>query len=475
MKILSLYNSLTTVKKAMLWFTLCSVIQRGISFLTVPIFTRLMSQSEYGSFAVFQSWEQVAFYLVTLGATYGGFNTAMMKYKDDRDGYTSAVTGLAIFMGLLWLVLASFFAPAFSSLILISPSLIVLLFCEVIFQSIYDIWVCRTKFDFNYKKIIPASLSLAFITPALGAFLVCTMQDKTFARIFSFIAVEGVLAFFIFISIFKTNYKLFNFKYWKYTLSFNIPLIPHYLAQVILNQSDRIMISMFCGNEEVSIYTIAYSISMIAMVIITAINSALVPWMYREIEKKTFKSIRKSVNYMLTLIGFGITFISLLGPEIMSILAPSSYLEGADIIPPLAASVLFIFLYSLCSNIEFYYEKKAFATFASFTAAISNIILNFLFIPLLGYKAACFTTLFCYMLLSLLHYLFAQKVAKNTESTKILNAFPVVSITMFFLIISLCLPFLYHLYILRYILIGVIFAIVLLKRKKIHSLIKKMK
>lgn len=472
---LSFYTNLSIVKKAMLWFTLCSVIQRGISFLTVPLFTRIMSQEEYGTVAVFQSWEQVAFYIVTLGVTYGGFNTAMIKFEKDRNGYTAATTGLVILMGLIWLLFASFFSPYISQITALSPSLIIFLFCEVIFKAIYDIWICKTKFDFNYKKVIPASLCLAFLIPLLGTILVLTMQDKVLARIISFIAIEGLIAFIVLAGFFRKKAHFVNLQYWKFTLTFNIPLIPHYLSQVILSQSDRIMISLFCGSAEVSIYTIVYSVSMIIMIIVTAINSAFVPWMYRSIKNKTKSDIQINITYMLIFIGAGISLISLLGPEIMLILAPASYQEGVYILPPLSASVLFIFLYSICSNIEFYYEKKMFATTASLIASLSNIILNFILIPIFGYQAACFTTLLCYILLALFHFLFAQNVSKIKSSEKLLKGMPILGITSFFVILSLCLPLIYPFDMLRYLFVVVILCIVVLKRKDIVKKIQELR
>ncbi len=46
MNITSKYRSLSVQAKAALWFTICSFLQKGISFITVPIFTRLMSTEE---------------------------------------------------------------------------------------------------------------------------------------------------------------------------------------------------------------------------------------------------------------------------------------------------------------------------------------------------------------------------------------------------------------------------------------------
>lgn len=59
MKIASIkekYSALSFPVKASLWYTVCNVINKAIALLATPIFTRIMTEEEYGTFAVFQSW-----------------------------------------------------------------------------------------------------------------------------------------------------------------------------------------------------------------------------------------------------------------------------------------------------------------------------------------------------------------------------------------------------------------------------------
>ena len=55
--------------------------------------------------------------------------------------------------------------------------------------------------------------------------------------------------------------KYIQKKYWKYALAFNIPLIPHYLSNYVLSQSDRVMIGKMVGNDKAALYSVAYTIS----------------------------------------------------------------------------------------------------------------------------------------------------------------------------------------------------------------------
>lgn len=62
---LNKYRSMSAPAKASLWFVICSVLQKGIAFLTTPLFTRVLSQEEYGTVSIYNSWLAVITILAT--------------------------------------------------------------------------------------------------------------------------------------------------------------------------------------------------------------------------------------------------------------------------------------------------------------------------------------------------------------------------------------------------------------------------
>ena len=91
----------------------------------------------------------------------------------------------------------------------------------------------------------------------------------------------------------------------------------------------------------------------------------------------------------------------------------SGYASAAYVIPPVAASVFFIFLYNILSTPQFYYEKTSFLMVSSLLAAVVNLGLNYIFIKQYGYVAAGYTTLVCYVLYSIDHAIVSRKVMKE--------------------------------------------------------------
>ena len=100
-------------------------------------------------------------------------------------------------------------------------------------------------------------------------------------------------------------------------------------------------------------------------------------------------------------------------PEIITIFAGHRYADAVYVVPPIAASVYFIFVYSMFSTIEYYYQKTAKIALATSISAILNLILNLYFIKIFGYYAAGYTTLFSYMMLAVMHYIFYRAIVNN--------------------------------------------------------------
>ena len=469
------YGGLSKVKKATLWITLCSFLQRGLSFITVPIFTRLLSTADYGSVSVYQSWEMVAMYVATLGVTYGGFNNGMMRFKDNREGYTTSVVGLVFALGVLWIALCCTLSDNVVAITGMPLMLSSLLFVEVIVKGIYDIWVSRMKFDYEYRKLVPASLVLSIAVPALGILFVVMASDKVLARVLSFVLVEAAFAMVLGGCMLKRSKCLFKWEYWKFTLLFNIPLLPHYLSQVVLSSSDRIMIANMCTASDAGIYSIAYSAGMIMALLTNSLNSTVVPWLYRTLAAKELRRISKTSITVLGGLALIVLVVDILAPEVVAILAPGEYSEAMTLVPVIAASVFFMFMYSYCSNIEFYYEKTGLASVASVLAAVLNVALNAVFIPLFGYCAAGYTTLACYVALGAAHYIFSQKVVRAEAGSAALSSAAVWGLALVFTAISLVLPLLYPHPIVRYAVFGIAVVAAVVFRKKIVTKVKEFK
>ena len=72
--------------KVSLAYTICTILQKSLSFITLPLFTRLLTTEQYGQYSIYTSWMGIITILISLNLPYGSFSTAMVKYEDRRNG-----------------------------------------------------------------------------------------------------------------------------------------------------------------------------------------------------------------------------------------------------------------------------------------------------------------------------------------------------------------------------------------------------
>jgi O-antigen/teichoic acid export membrane protein len=475
-KIIQKYKSIPVAAKCSLWFAVCSVVQKGISLITVPIFTRLLTTDQYGEFSVFQSWHSLISIFATLNLSYGVFYNGMTKYPDDRNKYMSSMQGLSTVATLLLFCVYLPFRDYINEITGLSTLLMVTMFTEFLVAPALAFWTTRQRYEFKYIALVGVTIGVAVLSPALGLVAVNLTEEKGVARILSAAFVNVCVGLFFYILNVSRGKKLFSKEYWVFALKFNIPLIPHYLSSIILSHSNRIMIERMFGETEVAIFSVAYSFSLIMNIVTQSINSSYVPWTYHKLKENNVAPLKKYTTLLLLAVAALSILPVLVAPELMWIIAPPEYAEGVWVIPPLSTSVYFTFLYTLFANVEFYFEKTKFVMVASILSAVANLGLNLLLMPKFGYLAAGYVTLVCYMLYALAHYVFMSKVCKEKLNIKSVYADKfVLLISLGYLGCTALAMCLYKLTIIRYAILLVAFIVVLVKREKVFEIVKNIK
>ena len=101
-KFLQKYRNMSVQVRASFWFLICSFLQKGISSITTPIFTRLLTTEEYGQYGAFNSWLGIITIFVTLNLFYGVYTQGLVKYEEQRAVYSSSLQGLTLTLCLVW-------------------------------------------------------------------------------------------------------------------------------------------------------------------------------------------------------------------------------------------------------------------------------------------------------------------------------------------------------------------------------------
>lgn len=472
--LLNKYTSLSVQVKASFWFLICGFLQKGVSIITTPIFTRLLSTAEYGQYSVFNSWLGIVSVFVTLQLYSGAFTQGMVKFENKKIKYASSIQGLCLTLVVCWTIIYLLFHEFWNNLFELTIVQMLAMLVLIWSTSVFNFWSVEQRVDLRYHTLVTITIVSTLAKPFVGIIFVILAEDKVTARILGLALVELVCYTWMFFSQMHRGKTYFDRSFWKHALLFNLPLLPHYLSMVVLNSSDRIMINNMVGSNEAGIYSLAYSISQIMTVLNTALLQTIEPWMYKKIKANRMEDL-SGVAYPAVI---GVSAVNILliafAPEAIALFAPPAYYDAIWVIPPVAMSVYFMFAYSFFAVFEFYYEKTKYIAIATVSGAVLNIVLNYIFIKLFGYCAAGYTTLACFIIFAVYHFHFMRKICKKEMgevfpySTRIL-----LIITGIFMVLGFALLFTYYNVFVRYVFIVLLFIVVIIKRKTILKMAKK--
>lgn len=464
------WNAMSPVAKSSLAMIFAKFFQKGLSMISGPVFTRIMSPSEYGIISTFTSWQSVLYIIATLNMASGVFNNGMIDFKKDRESFTYSIMCLANLCTFLCMGVYFLFYRWLNPLFSMPASLMAVMLLYFIFTPAYNYWMGKQRFEYKYKGITAVTIvtSLLSFVLSIACVLIASDQYKAVTKVMAAESVSIGIGVFFFISIIIKAKGKIKFAYWKYALEFNLPLIPHYLSMYVLSSSDRIMISKLINTSATAVYNVAYTVAGIMLIFWNAVDASYAPWIYQQMERKNYQSIKVRGNQVL-LFFFGLTILcTLFAPEIIFILAPESYHNGIYVIPSVAAGVFFTACYSLYMRLELYLKKTKTVMAATCSVAVLNLVLNYIFIPLFGFIAAGYTTLVCYGLLAFFHYCCVKHLGFNHvyDNKRILG------LSCFVVLITVIISEIYSYMLIRYSLITALGLIMVIKRKEIVKMLK---
>lgn len=465
------YLGMSKPVKAAFWFTVCSFLQRGISMIATPIFTRLLSTENYGLYSTYLSWETVLMMLVTL-SLYKAMMNLYVKYEN-QEMVLSAVCGLELVLSLTWLVIGISFRNLVAAWLGLSPQLVCCLFASFIFQSAVQCWSLYKRYIYDYKTLVAVTLLSTVGSTLFGVVAVVFVSPTAEARVLSNTIVLALIGIALYYAVFKKGKKFYDKRIWLFSLGFCIPLMPHYLSEFVLQSSDKIMINYLCGPSDVALYSIAYSAGSLINLITNAINSTFAPYQYQKLKYGEYKVMAKRADQVLFFVAAMLAVIMLFSREIVLIFGGMKYIESVDVIIPICIGVYFNYMFQLFARVQEYYEKKLTVVIPSILCALLNLILNYIFIKFCGYQAAAYTTFFCYALFCFIHYLFYKKVCKEIlNGTQLYDVKGLFAISVGVVVSGVVITFINKLLWLKYTILIVAFIALIINKKRVFEAVK---
>lgn len=388
-------------------------ISMVVSLISLSVLSNLLSPSDMGISTSFITLQTVISYMITL-SIFTSINKVMLNKEIELNKYFSTIAIFTLISVIGYYFLYYIFRGQFNNLLGFNTMLMTFLFLSILFDNILLYFFTKWTFNNEYIKVFVYNFITSPLSQVLSIILVLFFRsNKYWGKIIGLKALPIIIgAFFLIYILIKGKFS-FDKKYLKYGLQISTPIVAHLLSQVLLSNSDLLMIKSMVGAESAGIYSVAYSISNIAYSLIICILKPWSPWVYRrldndEIEPIYLKSSQIILLFFIITLGL-VTFV----PEMIKLFLNSTYFSGISLIVPISLGMYFQGLYVMFYDVEYYYEKGKMIAYYSILAAIINIILNYIFIKVYGYKVAAYTTLISYILLTVLNYFGMKQVVKK--------------------------------------------------------------
>lgn len=398
--------------------TISQFATKLLSFFLVPLYTNILTTSEYGAYDIVMTTIAVLLPILTLNIQDSVLRFSLDK-NENYDGIVSV--GFKYFFWSNLIVLITLFINCLFSINGFIKEYSIYIYLIYFTQSFLGIVISFVRGIDKIRDLAISSIWASFFT------LSCNIL---FLVVFKW-ALHGYFLANIIGPFLQSIYLFYKGKIYKYIkirnyhkkdkemVSYSRPLIANSIAWWVNNSLDRYAIVFFCGLAENGIYSVASKIPSILNIFQTIFNQAWTLSVVKDYDKDDrsgfFTNTYKLYNAMMVILCSGIIMFN---QPMSSILYAKGFYEAWHYVPWLTMSIVFGALSGYIGG--FFSAVKNSKIFAQSTiiGAIVNFLLNMLFVPLIGAFGAAFATTISYMLVWGIRYYHSKKYIKMQINIK---------------------------------------------------------
>lgn len=195
----------------------------------------------------------------------------------------------------------------------------------------------------------------------------------------------------------------------KKMLNYGWPILVAGIAYVINENLDKYLIGKMIDKEAMGLYSAVYKLAIFMNLYIMAFKLGAEPFFFNQASKENAKEIYAQIMKYFTIVGA----LALLGIvafiDILKHFINENYWSALAIVPIVLLANLFLGMYH---NLAVWYkltDKTRYAMYFSLLAAMVTIVVNIIFIPIIGYMASAWATLLAYGSMVVTSYFIGRK------------------------------------------------------------------
>jgi O-antigen/teichoic acid export membrane protein len=401
-----------TLVKDSIYYTIPSVFSAGISFFLLPIYTRFLSPTDYGSLDLVIVIAILINKLVPLEITQGLARYYPNENKNEKRILLSSTAFWFTFCTLLIFVIVCLYFEKNLNKLLIGQELVTeyrIAITYILSNGLLYVTLNQFRWELRATTFALGNLIFIITTASISLVLTCIYSLELKGMLLGLVSGSVIALVFNIYNLRNSILLKFNFGVLKNMLVFSAPLVLSSLSVWVSSYIDRIMINDILSLHQVGLYAVAFKLSSIVALILIGIQGAITPLIYKHHgNPETPKQISHVYNYFVFFSLIIYLILTLYTSELFSIISDSVYEKGSTVVVFLVPSILLSQMYVFCPGLSI--AKKTFIILLiNFCGCIVNVILNYFLIREFSIVGAGISTLIGSLVVFITFYLFSQK------------------------------------------------------------------
>lgn len=396
-------------------YSISSLLARGFSLITVPIFTRILSPADYGALDLLSYFSVLAPLVIGLA-----LDQAVARFYIDSDSEQKkkAIASTVLFYNIfIFVIFIPFYSPLAEFLSVqwlaghVDKETVSLVFLFIWIRTIFYIANNQLKYLFLSKQFAFCNIGNTILSTLLCIIFIIYNKWGVFGIFLGQAIGQGVFAL-VSICFARKSYALvFDWQTLKKMLQYSLPLVPGTLSFFVMQYVDRYVLNELKGLTDVGVYGIGARLGSLVNLFLTGFQGAWHP-----IVMKTFREpdaperFRVVFNYYIFITSAIVLLLSLFGKEILELLTTSEFSKAFIIVPMMVLSAILASIAAYFTYGIQIAKKSSIRLFINASGLLLNIVLNYLLIYRLGIMGAALATTITFVYMAVIGMTISQKL-----------------------------------------------------------------
>ncbi len=386
-------------------YTFGNVIQRGMSFILLPFFTRALTPAQYGQVSIAFSITAVASVLMAFGLELTLYRT-FFQLSDDPQAqrrYVHTAWTFLIVVPVAMAVAGTLVSiPLLEGSGLVSPLIMSLALAAAAFN------VAATRVPYavlrsqqRLRGFMVINIGFAVVTALASALAVLILHSGVIGWLVA-VAVANVIELGLAMWVVPFRWREdFDRPRLMESIRLGLPLVPHYVAQWSLQLADRLLLATLVSSSVLGVYSLGANLAAPIMVLVSSVSQALLPSYARASkEHGGMRELSHTVVLQVGVVGLVTVAGALLAPPTVHLLTPATYGGAADIAPWIVLGYGFLGLYAIPMALAgLTVGKTKRIWIITVVAALTNLGLIWWLVPDFGVESAAIASAVGYAVL----------------------------------------------------------------------------